>query len=148
MKSFISTKKSTRSLFYFWKSNSSSNSDSKNKKKKQLTTNTNSISFFNATFNIQIKDVFGFGILAETFLSIIDLNYKFLEKQNNKYLKWGIILWEILLITILIWYLGKIVDLIIIMVKFIDDGIRGAFKVVIVIFSLVFSGLKRIIGFG
>lgn len=134
----------TRSSFRFWKRNSNNSLKNKEEKRPTVEAHTSSFNFLNVTFNVQIKDIFGFGILSKTFLLIIDSNYKFLERQNNKYLKWGIILWEILLTTLLIWYLGKIIDLIIIVTKFIDDGIRGTFRIVIVVLSTVFSCIKRI----
>ncbi|CAG8760560.1 12611_t:CDS:1, partial [Cetraspora pellucida] len=79
---------------------------------------------WNVTINLKITDIFGIGVLAKTFSLILDSHYKFLEDQSE-IIKRIIIIWEILILTVIIFYLGRLIDVAVLFIRLVDDGIRG-----------------------
>lgn len=89
-------------------------------------------SLFNITINI--TDIFGIGILFTTISTLLNKHFEFLSQQPN-FIRWFIIIWEMIIISLSLLYFGKILDVISIIIRLADDGIR----IIISILSLPFK---------
>ncbi|CAJ0915890.1 7984_t:CDS:2 [Entrophospora sp. SA101] len=116
------TQKSKDIIWKFWKSKRKEQASSltlqteknlETSKKEQNITNVNntkntSIGIIN--LSIQSNDLFGLGQLSNTLLILHESHVKFLSNQQEP-LKWLIIIWEMVFLTIFLLYLSKFVIL-------------------------------------
>ncbi|CAG8545206.1 2716_t:CDS:1 [Funneliformis mosseae] len=84
--------------------------------------NSTTISFL--TININSTDIFGISILFKEISALLDIHFTFLSKQPD-FIRWFIILWEMTVVSICILHLGRLLDILWITTKLIDDGARS-----------------------
>ncbi|CAJ0763675.1 14929_t:CDS:1, partial [Entrophospora sp. SA101] len=130
--------KSKDIIWKFWKSKRKEQASSltlqteknlETSKKEQNITNVNntkntSIGIIN--LSIQSNDLFGLGQLSNTLLILHESHVKFLSNQQEP-LKWLIIIWEMVFLTIFLLYLSKFV---ILSLGLVDSVMRGIVSVV------------------
>ncbi|PKC12386.1 hypothetical protein RhiirA5_411888 [Rhizophagus irregularis] len=130
--------KTTISVFSFSnKSNKSSSSFMKFlkfRKKDPKIISKNSLN--NITINI--TDIFGIGILFTTISTLLNKHFEFLSQQPN-FIRWFIIIWEMIIISLCILYFGKILDVISIIIRLADDGIRIIISILSLPFKITFN---------
>ncbi|CAG8467128.1 8689_t:CDS:1 [Gigaspora margarita] len=135
-------------IFQFWKGNSLKaerpTPGSSKHSQKHLNSIETKAGLWNITINVKITDIFGIGILAKTFCLMLDSHYKFLEDQNE-IMKRIIIIWEILILTVIAFYLGKLIDVAVLSIKLVDDGIRGTIGILGSVCYFLISGLTRLL---
>lgn len=93
-------------------------------------------SFFNLTININSTDIFGIGILITTISTLLNKHFEFLSHQPN-FIRWFIIIWEMIIISLCIIYFGKILDVILIIIRLLDDGVRIILNVLGLPFKII-----------
>ncbi|CAJ0844686.1 3137_t:CDS:2 [Entrophospora sp. SA101] len=135
------TQKSKDIIWKFWKSKRKEQASSltlqteknlETSKKEQNITNVNntkntSIGIIN--LSIQSNDLFGLGQLSNTLLILHESHVKFLSNQQEP-LKWLIIIWEMVFLTIFLLYLSKFV---ILSLGLVDSVMRGIVSVVVIL---------------
>ncbi|GES89853.1 hypothetical protein GLOIN_2v1787342 [Rhizophagus clarus] len=97
-------------------------------------------SLFNITININSTDIFGIGILITTISTLLNKHFEFLSQQHN-FIKWFIIIWEMIIVSLCIIYFGKILDVISIIIRLVDYGVRFILSILGLPFKIITSSL-------
>ncbi|CAG8502045.1 925_t:CDS:2 [Paraglomus occultum] len=85
-------------------------------------------SLWNVTLNLHVNDIFGFGTLGNALLILATTHFSFLERQPP-FIRWVIMIWELAIVTICVVYIGRMVDIVLVIVNIMNDGVRGVAEV-------------------
>ena len=71
-----------------------------------------------------MNDIFGFGTLGNALITLATAHFSFLERQPP-FIRWSIMMWEMAIVTICVVYIGRLVDIVLVFVNIMNDGVRG-----------------------